>query len=500
MYRFVDINEKQSVTDLPAEAMQVNGAYLENEISGYRTLYTEGRETLTTEISTIDSDYVDGAIEDSARDLSRVIRVWFLLTARSPQDFREKFNRLNRILRGRDSTFLFADEPDKYFKGTKTDIVEIEPGKLMTKGCIEITCNDPYKYSADEKAVVLTGSGEAVIDYEGSKESCPVFTAKMGGGPNGYLAFSNQTGAMLRFGDITAADSDDQTTETVVYDQDYNDMTFSWSPNSASIPSYGGKTRTQNGTIGAPALSLSPGSYGTGANTWHGVGISRTVTASAAFRFGWEHAFWQEDDAAKRAEFICTVSDANGAEIAGVRYAYDRNRAANKIDIELYAGGTLRKTWEAVSFHSNSFTGDGYGVSSISKSGSYILFDIAGRRYGVTVKSLENTEAEKVNFFFGAYGNSSGMQVSKIYSSAFTVYSAEKVIGSADRFRKGDVVKIDCGEAAPYLNGVLQYGLGDIRNEWQGMRLVPGRNVITCQASSWSRGVVFEIRYREAWL
>ena len=59
MYRFVDITKQQSVADLPSEAMQVNGVYLENEISGYRTLYTEGRETLETEISTIDSDYTD---------------------------------------------------------------------------------------------------------------------------------------------------------------------------------------------------------------------------------------------------------------------------------------------------------------------------------------------------------------------------------------------------------------------------------------------------------
>lgn len=498
MYKFVDIGEKQSVTDLPSEAMQVNGAYLENEVPGYRTLYTEGRETLTREISTIDSDYVDGLIEDRARDLSRLIKVWFLLKAASPQDFREKFNRLNRVLRERDSIFIFADEPDKFFRGTKTDIVEIDPGKLMTKGCIEIACNDPYKYSVDEKSVVLPSSGKAEIVYEGSKESYPVFTASMTGGPNGYLAFSNQSGAMIRFGDGASADHEAQTEETVIYEQGYNEMAL-WSINSADIPSYGG-ARTQNGTIAPPALSLNPGSYGSRANTWHGPSVSREVTPSAAFRFSWEYDFWQEDGNTKQAEFICSVSDANGAEIAGVRYVYDRGRAANKIDIELYAAGALRKTVQAVSFSSNSFTGNGRGESSISKSGAYVLFDIAGHKYGVTADSIENAEAVKVNFFFGVFGSSAGMQVTQVYSSGFTAYSTEKVIGTADRFKKGDVVKADCKEAAPYLNGALQYGLGDIRNEWQGMQLVPGKNEITCQASSWSKGVVFEIRYREAWL
>ena len=153
MYRFVDITKQQSVVDLPSEAMQVNGVYLENEISGYRTLYTEGRETLETEISTIDNDYIDGAIEDSARDLSRAVRVHFLLVSHSPAEFREKFHRLNRLLRTRDSVFIFRDEPDKYLKGTKTDITDVEPGRLATEGCINIVCNDPYKYAIDEKVV-----------------------------------------------------------------------------------------------------------------------------------------------------------------------------------------------------------------------------------------------------------------------------------------------------------------------------------------------------------
>ena len=102
MYRFVDITKQQSVVDLPSEAMQVNGVYLENEISGYRTLYTEGRETLETEISTIDNDYIDGAIEDSARDLSRAVTA--LATCQGQCGCTSCSYPIHRLISGRSST------------------------------------------------------------------------------------------------------------------------------------------------------------------------------------------------------------------------------------------------------------------------------------------------------------------------------------------------------------------------------------------------------------
>lgn len=500
MYRFVDITKQQSVVDLPSEAMQVNGVYLENEISGYRTLYTEGRETLETEISTIDNDYIDGAIEDSARDLSRAVRVHFLLVSHSPAEFREKFHRLNRLLRTRDSVFIFRDEPDKYLKGTKTDITDVEPGRLATEGCINIVCNDPYKYAIDEKVVKLTPSGaseDVEIYYEGSKEVYPVFTARMAGGPNSFLAFSNQTGAIIRFGDADSQGQDD-TDEILVYDNGYADLAM-WEFNTAHVPSYGGLTRVQNGVPALPVNSITPKTYGTGPNAWHGMALSKEVSQSSAFRFTWRCEFWQEDGSATQSELVCSVSDGDGTEIAGVRYVYDKTRAATKVSVELYAGGALRKTIQAASFSTNGLSGKGCGESSISKSGSYILFDIAGQKHSFVVDELEATQSAGVNFYFGAYGSSAGMQVSQLYASSFTIYLEGKAVVASD-LKKGDVVTINCRDATPYLNGAVQYGLGRIDNEWQGMRIVPGRNVITCQSSAWSKGVEYEIRYREAWL
>ena len=39
MYNFVDTNGYAEGTALPSEALKINGAYLENKVTGYRTLY-----------------------------------------------------------------------------------------------------------------------------------------------------------------------------------------------------------------------------------------------------------------------------------------------------------------------------------------------------------------------------------------------------------------------------------------------------------------------------
>ena len=44
MYDFIDITESQTGNDIPSEAINVNGEYIEEHLPGYRTLYTEGRE------------------------------------------------------------------------------------------------------------------------------------------------------------------------------------------------------------------------------------------------------------------------------------------------------------------------------------------------------------------------------------------------------------------------------------------------------------------------
>ena len=98
MYKFIDITEAQSDTTLPSEAISVNGEYIEELLPGYRTLYTEGRELLESELTEIQIGNQNGTRYQYKRDVPREITVHYQILSNSPEDFREKFNELSRIL------------------------------------------------------------------------------------------------------------------------------------------------------------------------------------------------------------------------------------------------------------------------------------------------------------------------------------------------------------------------------------------------------------------
>ena len=49
MYEFIDTTEFLDSVSLPSEALKINGEYIENQVTGYRTLYVSGRESFVKE-------------------------------------------------------------------------------------------------------------------------------------------------------------------------------------------------------------------------------------------------------------------------------------------------------------------------------------------------------------------------------------------------------------------------------------------------------------------
>lgn len=171
MYQFVDTIEAGSAADrLPAEAMSINGVYIENEISGYRTLQVIGREIYGSEITEIEMGQSDGAQFFYRRNAQRNIRVMYQLISKSAEDFREKFNALNKILNQERAVFVFADEPDKHFIGTISDVEDVEGGSLNVTGEFTLRCSDPYKYG-EQVEVTLSSTLSQTVTAEGEYET-----------------------------------------------------------------------------------------------------------------------------------------------------------------------------------------------------------------------------------------------------------------------------------------------------------------------------------------
>jgi len=219
MYNFVDTIQASEGVMLPSEAMLFNGEYIENQISGYRTLNVSGREALSPELTTYETGARDGARLHARRFPERTIIVTYQLIAESNEAFREAYNRLGSILNVEDAQMIFNDEPDKYFIGTPSLIGEVEPGTNAVVGQIEILCVDPFKYSVVEyEATTSLDENSVLISYNGTYKAFPTLEADFykesevaedgetsnaltGNGDCGFVAFFTEDEKIIQLGD-----------------------------------------------------------------------------------------------------------------------------------------------------------------------------------------------------------------------------------------------------------------------------------------------------------
>ena len=174
LYKFTDTIERALRAELPSEALNFNGVFLENEIDGYRTLNVTGREALESEIDVIETKAQHGARYRSRRHLPRIITVNYQLSAKNATELIEKFNKLNYILDAEEATLIFNDEPDKFFIGTRQNMKPPKEGVLTTRGEIEFYCADPFKYSVREYEVTAEDGAINTI-YNGTAPNPPKF-------------------------------------------------------------------------------------------------------------------------------------------------------------------------------------------------------------------------------------------------------------------------------------------------------------------------------------
>lgn len=203
MYDFIDVNEYQSGSILPSEALMINGEYIEDQIQGYRTLYVKGREMLNKAVTTQTVESRDGADFRYSRYPERTITVGYVLEAADNAAFRAAFNQLNAILSVDQSLLVFADESDKFFRGTLSGIEDVTPGRNTVRGEFSFICSDPFKYSLQEyEASPNEDDGTTfVIDYKGAYKSFPTLEATIDTGDCGYIAFLNDNAHIIQLGD-----------------------------------------------------------------------------------------------------------------------------------------------------------------------------------------------------------------------------------------------------------------------------------------------------------
>ena len=347
MYQFRDVTDRTQITNpLPAEAVSVNGQYIENVLDGYRTLYTKGRESLGAELATYTVGIADGEKFKYRRYPSRTLTVGFQLTGRTPKEFRERFTNLNNLLSMQQADFIFNDEPDKFFTGYPIMDADPEAGELSVKGEWHINCLYPFKRSiapvvvTSDEAQISGNTATFNINYQGVIPAYPLLSAeftapKTGGsysedGDCGFVAFLDSKGNIIQLGNPNALDLDETAISTLI-NKGFIDIS-GWNSGGTAWDGRAVTGSMTTGSISDPHWNRDEGqtqryakanSYGSGTG-WHGSALYKTVESSPSWNLNIVHRL-AVSNPTETGCFECGVRDANGNVVTG--FVIDKDSA-----------------------------------------------------------------------------------------------------------------------------------------------------------------------------
>lgn len=495
----------------PTEAVKFNGHWLDDDVTGFQTLYVSGREAYGQEVtSTLIGDAV-GEDYVTRHYPPRRITVGYLLRAASAAAFRSAYNELNRYLNAEQAQLIFNDETDKYFIATPSSITEPEPGRNIVTGEIVFTCSDPRKWAVTPKTfngadyaggiqvitVLNTGNVPCPIDYEITMNS-----------ENGVIGISGDDGEM-QYGHPEEVDGETVEESEVLFNlagsDFFNNQTLTISDtDKGGITNFTKTAVATNGSMSGRSGSwLLPAANMTH-NTGDWGGCVKTVTLPAdsggvagagAFELSASVVF--EGTAAQTGCLRFAVSDAEGGLIASL-HIVTHLRNSTAATIYCLVDGMVRQ----FSTNTTASGGAGRGIGAkarIRKTGSSFYFSFG--KFSTTIEAPGKAEAvaKKATVWLAQYsGMSSLIQYMGVRDFSFRKDNVESYVDIPNRYQSGDVMTINGSEARMYLNGVP-----NVEDEIIGTKYFqapPGAMNIAVINSPWASAVTAKAIIREAWV
>lgn len=153
MYDFRETTPFTGADDnqLPAEAMLIDGQYIENLVPGYRTLQVGGRELLKQSATSNVIGISDGETLEYVRNPSREITVGYQLVAADDEAFRTAFYKLSGILHGDTHQVSFNDDLSVYWNAVLTDVDDVPKGRNAITSSFTLFVPDGIAHSVATK-------------------------------------------------------------------------------------------------------------------------------------------------------------------------------------------------------------------------------------------------------------------------------------------------------------------------------------------------------------
>lgn len=507
MYAFVDtVNSGIVGTNLPTEAMSYNGVYLENEIDGYRTLSVTGRELMESEVTDQEIDGMDGSYYRYKTTPARTITVKYQFRARGSREYREAYNKMNKLLSGEQVKVIFNDESDKYFIGTKTSNTQVDGGSNNVIGEIEIYCSDPRKYSTTEKEFTATdgvlnivneGTVPVSIDYDVQTTS-----------ETGYIGLVSEEGIM-QYGKVEELDGETyQRSEALATIDDFINCKDDTSGTDVMHPQYGanGTCATYNWFnkkfIGFGTVGTKKGRANGGLRTLEIPADSNGIKGAKNFYSYFHLVFWA-GLMGQTGEMCINFLTADNKLICGCSW-YKTDAIGNTGHYEIWANGKMLRQWGYTTSHlqyQNPWYWN-WGHCDIYKEGANIRFFYYGGYYNYYIPEIENMECTKIQIAFKQWGDRSG---NKLMSRMgfdvinFTKHNVSKWSDIPNRYPSGTKITIDGKSSHVYVNGMARPQDEVLGTQYFKAPIGTSEIKVTC--SEWTKSQpTVKARIREAWL
>ncbi|MDS1161647.1 distal tail protein Dit [Streptococcus suis] len=219
MYTFVDTTVSQGIRAPvePVDNMSINGVPLNQLVEGYRHLTVTGRGLLGQSVKSTSVPGRRGVWVEDVSDDERMLEIKYQLEARTSADMRDKFAKLNRILRTLASSgyleITFKDEPTYTYYGYFSGADDIEEKSLSIVSKFTLIVPDGYKKKNAQDSTGLISLSDALEVLPESITVTPTGTVNQVQIINGtkVLSFS---GSYVAGKDIVVTFGDEEVTAT----------------------------------------------------------------------------------------------------------------------------------------------------------------------------------------------------------------------------------------------------------------------------------------------
>lgn len=483
---------------------KIDGQYIDDLITGFRTLGVDGREELDLDVVSSEIDTSDGGRYMRRRIKSRVLKVHFYLSDATATGFSAKLNTLKTKLHSiKESQIIFSDDDGVYLTGTFRKLTLAYKGREVTRGTIEILCADPFKYSLTEHTCTAV-DGTITAEYGGTYPAYPVLTAQSATHDCGFYSFSDQDGHLIQIGNPEEEDQEEEPTDRVVatldssfginYWPSYAPYDPVWHPDRARLL-YGYVTESQGFRASQAYIYSLPGYPSGDPNTFFGGALGVNIDASPNFSCSFVH--WFEPSGNQGGGFDLYINNSGGGNIAGVCI---RHGKGDLIKAYLIVKGKVVKTM-SYTLANNPF-GSVWRTETITKTLGTVSFNVGGVTFTVTDPDLADHSYDARNVSFIIYKQPNADQIGEnnaLKSIQFRGYASSWVDVENVIPREG-LVSVDTGSGEISVNDDPQPNLGSIYNAFEDFKLTGGENQIACSSSGWVDDAVYTMRYREVFL